>query len=80
MVAHLQRGVIIDKRSLKFIHSDSVDATLLTVKLDPVEVDHCGENSQLHITLRRREDDKSMKGYIMRHRVYFISKKVSRFN
>ena len=52
MVAHLQCGVIINKRSLKFIHSNSVDAALLTVELDPVEVDHCRENSQLHITLR----------------------------
>lgn len=52
MVAHLQRGVIINERSLEFIHSDSVDAALLTVELDPVEADHCRENSQLHITLR----------------------------
>lgn len=52
IVAHLQRGVIIKERSFKFIHSDSVDATLLTVEFDPVEVDHCRENRQLHETLR----------------------------
>lgn len=51
-MAHLQRGVIIKERSFKFIHSDSVDAALFTVEFDPVEVDHCRENSQLHETLR----------------------------
>lgn len=52
MVAHLQRGVVINERSFEFIHSDSVDAALFTVKFDPVQVDHCRENGQLNITLK----------------------------
>lgn len=80
MVAHLQRGVIINKRSFKLIHSDSVDAALFTVELDPVEVDHCRENSQLHITLRWRKGDKSIKRYIMRYTVHFRLKKVTTLN
>lgn len=51
VVAHLQRGVIVKERSFKVIHSDSINAALLTVEFDPIEVDHRRENSQLHITL-----------------------------
>ncbi len=52
MVAHLQRGVIVNERGFEFIDSDPVDAALFTVKLDPVQVDHCRENGQLNIALR----------------------------
>lgn len=52
MVAHLQCGVVVNEWGFKFIDSDPVDAALLTVELDPVQVDHCGENGQLNITLR----------------------------
>lgn len=54
-VAHLQRGVVVDERSFQVIDSDSVDATLLAVQLDPVEVDHGGENGQLHKALDNAE-------------------------
>lgn len=54
-VAHLQRGVVVDERSFQVIDSDSVDATLLAVQLDPVEVDHRGENGQLHKALDKAE-------------------------
>lgn len=50
-MANLQRGVIVDKRSFKLIDSNPVDAALFTVELDPVQIDHCGENGQLNIAL-----------------------------
>lgn len=53
IVAHLQRGVIVNKGGFQFIDSDSVDAALLTVQLDPVQVDHCGDNGQLNIALKK---------------------------
>lgn len=52
IVAHLQCGVVVNEWGFKFIDSDPVDTALLTVKLDPVKVDHCRENGQLNITLR----------------------------
>lgn len=54
-MAHLQCGVIVNERCFKFINSDPVDAALFTVKLDPVQVHHCGEDGQLN---------KALKGYI----------------
>lgn len=51
MVAHLQRRVIINEWGFEFIDSDPVDAALFTVELDPVQVDHCRENGQLHKAL-----------------------------
>lgn len=54
-MAHFQRGVVVNERGFKFIDSDPVDAALLTVKLDPVQVDHCRENGQLNVTLRDAE-------------------------
>lgn len=55
VVAHLQCGVIVNEGRLKVIHPDPVDATLLAVELDPVEVDDRGEDSQLHVTLGDEE-------------------------
>ena len=52
MVAHLQCGVIVNEWGFQFIDSDPVDAALFTVELDPVQVDHCGENGQLNKALR----------------------------
>ena len=51
MVADLQSGIVVDERRLELVDSDSIDATLFTVELDPVQVDHRGEYGQLHITL-----------------------------
>lgn len=53
VVAHLQRGVIVNERCFQVIDSDPVDATLFTVELDPVQVDHRGEDGQLNISLRQ---------------------------
>lgn len=52
IVAHLQCGVIVNKGGFQFVDPDPVDAALFTVQLDPVQVDHCGENGQLNITLK----------------------------
>lgn len=52
MVADFQRGVIVNERCFQVIDSDSVDATLLAVKLDPVQVDHRGEDGQFNIALQ----------------------------
>lgn len=52
MVAHFECGVIVNERCFKLIYPDPVDATLFTVKLDPVQVDHCREDGQLHISLQ----------------------------
>lgn len=60
MVAHLQRGVVVNEWGFKFIDSDPVDAALLTVKLDPVQVDYCRENGQLNITLKDAEIGKEV--------------------
>lgn len=57
MVAHLQRGIIINEGGFEFIHSNPVDAALFTVQLDPVQVDHRGENGQLNITLWEDEEE-----------------------
>lgn len=58
MVAHLQRGVIVNEWGFEFIDSDPVDAALFTVKLDPVQVDHSRENGQLNIALRDAKERK----------------------
>lgn len=58
MVADLQRGVIVDERCLQFVDSDSVDSTLFTVEFDPVQVDHRGEDGQLHIPLAQEKQKK----------------------
>lgn len=58
MVAHLQRGVIVNKWRFKIIDSDPVDAALFTVKLDSIEVDHGGENGQLNKSLRDAKEKK----------------------
>lgn len=60
MVAHFQCRVIVNEWSFEFIDSDPVDAALFTVKLDPVEVDHCGENGQLNIALRDAKERKKL--------------------
>lgn len=52
MVAHLQCRVIVNEWCFQFIDSDPVDAALFAVKLDPVQVDHRGENGQLNKALR----------------------------
>ena len=52
VVAHLQCGVIVNEGGFKFIDSDPVNAALFTVELDPVQVDHSGEDGQLDIALR----------------------------
>lgn len=68
MVAHLQCGVIVNERGFEFIDSDPVDAALFTVKLDPVQVDHCGENGQLDIALSdAKERNKLVKTYYTCH-------------
>lgn len=36
VVADLQRRVIVNERGLQLIYSDSVDAALFTIELDPV--------------------------------------------
>lgn len=54
-MAHLQRGVIVKKRGFQVIDSDPVNAALLAVQLDPVQVDHCGEYGQLNIALKGGE-------------------------
>lgn len=54
MVAHLQRGVIVNKWRFKIIDSNPVDAALFTVKLDSIKVDHGGENGQLNKSLREK--------------------------
>lgn len=51
MVAHLQCRVIVNEWGFKFIDTDPVDATLFTVQLDSVQVDHCWENGQLNKAL-----------------------------
>lgn len=53
MVAHFQRGVVVNERCFQVIDSDPVDAALFTVELDPVQVDHRGEDGQLNISLRQ---------------------------
>lgn len=58
MVAHLQRGVIVNKWRFKIIDSDPVDAALFTVKLDSIKVDHGGENGQLNKSLRDAKEKK----------------------
>lgn len=59
VVAHLQGGVVVNEWGFEFIDSDPVDAALFTVKLDPVQVDHCGEDGQLNKALKEaRERDK----------------------
>lgn len=52
VVAHLQGGVVVNKRGFQFIDSDPVDAALFAVQFDPVQVDYCGENGQLNIALK----------------------------
>lgn len=51
MVTNFERGVVVKKRSLQVIDSHSVNATLFAVELDPVQVHHSGEDSQLNIAL-----------------------------
>ena len=51
MMADLQGGVIIDEGSLQVVDSHSVDPALFTVKFDAIQVHHCREDGQLHITL-----------------------------
>lgn len=60
MVAHLQCGIIVNEWGFEFIDSDPVDAALFTVKLDPVQVDHCRENGELDITLRDAKEGKKL--------------------
>lgn len=57
-MAHLQRGVIVNKWRFKIIDSDPVDAALFTVKLDSIKVDHGGENGQLNKSLRDAKEKK----------------------
>lgn len=51
-MAHLQGGVIVDERCLQLVDSHPVDAALFAVELDPVQVDHSGEDGQLHVALQ----------------------------
>lgn len=60
MVAHLQCGVIVNEWGFEFIDSDPVDAALFAVELDPVQVDHCWENGQFHITLRDAKERRKL--------------------
>lgn len=59
-MAHLQCGIIVNEWGFEFIDSDPVDAALFTVKLDPVQVDHCRENGELDITLRDAKEGKKL--------------------
>lgn len=59
MVTDLQRWIIVNERGFEFIDSDPVDATLFTVQLDPVQVDHCRENGQLNIALKDPEEKRN---------------------
>ncbi len=60
-MAYFQCGVIVNERGFKFIDSDPVDATLFTVQLDPVQVDHRGENCQLNVALMdAKESERSV--------------------
>lgn len=60
VVAHLQRRVIVQEWCLEVIDPDPVDAALFTVELDPVEVDHCGEDGQLNVSLRQCQQKENM--------------------
>lgn len=51
VVADLQRGVVVNERCFQLIHAHPVNAALLTVQLDTVQVHHVGEHGQLHVTL-----------------------------
>lgn len=57
MVAHLQSGVVVNEWGFQVIDPDPVDATLFTVQLDPVQVDHCGEDGELNVALRRKREE-----------------------
>lgn len=59
-MAHLQCGVIVNEWSFKFIDSNPVNAALFTVKLDPVQVDHCGENGQLDVALQDAKEEEDV--------------------
>lgn len=69
MVAHLQRGVIVNKWRFKIIDSDPVDAALFTVKLDSIKVDHGGENGQLNKSLRDAKEKKVGKLFFLPHQL-----------
>ncbi len=60
MVAYFQCWVVVNEWGFKFIDSDSIDATLFTVELDPVQVDHCGENGQLDVALSDANERKTL--------------------
>lgn len=51
VVADLQRRVVVNEWHFQVIHSHPVNAALLAVQLDPVQVRHGGEKGQLHIAL-----------------------------
>lgn len=63
MVAHFQSGVIVEERGFEVVYSDPVDATLFTVQLDPVQVDHGGEDGELNIALKYAEARKTSAQY-----------------
>lgn len=60
VVTHFQGGVIVNEWGFKFIDSDPVNAALFAVKLDSVQVDHCGENGQLNIALTDAKERKTL--------------------
>lgn len=51
MVADLQCRVVVNEWHFQLIHSHPVNATLLAVQLDAVQVHHSGKDGQLHIAL-----------------------------
>lgn len=62
-MAHFQSGVIVEERGFEVVYSHPVDATLFTVQLDPVQVDHGGEDGELNIALKYTEARKTSAKY-----------------
>lgn len=63
MVANFQSGVIVEERGFEIVYSDPVDATLFAVQLDPVQVDHGGEDGELNIALKYTQARKTSAKY-----------------
>lgn len=59
-MAHLQCGIIVNEWGFKFIDSNSVDAALFAVELDPVQVDHRREDGQLDVALRGAKERREL--------------------
>lgn len=55
MMADLKCGVVINKGSLQIIYAHPVNATLLAVQLDAVQVSHVGKDGQFHKALTQTQ-------------------------